>query len=73
MYDLYVDIYACTSADMHVYVCRPMYACLYRGIYTVPLCKKKIFAGTKKIFVGTNTSEISEMTLFFSRLHGNFR
>ena len=25
---------------------------------------RNIFAGTKKIFVGTNTKEISEMTLF---------
>jgi len=25
---------------------------------------KQIFAGTKKIFAGTNTREISEMTLF---------
>jgi len=30
---------------------------------------KKICAGTKKKFAGTNTREISEMTLFFSHLH----
>jgi len=27
----------------------------------------------KKIFAGTNTREISEMTLFFSHLHLNFK
>src|SRR6218665_2043511 len=32
--------------------------------YPVLFCKKKLFAGNKKIFAGTNTREISEMTLF---------
>jgi len=40
--------------------------CLWNHIsycLSVLFCKK-IFAGTKKLFAGTNTREISEMTLF---------